>query len=81
MKAPSLRAVDMVRRIRDAQTRALARKSPEAVLEYYRAAGARAAALAMPRKAAHVPANKALQPTSRAGRAGRSTRRARAARG
>lgn len=81
MRTPSLRAVDMVRRIRDAQARALARKSPEAIIEYYRAAGTRASALAMPRRAAHVPANQALQPTSRAHRSGKAKASARAARG
>ena len=39
MKAPSMHAVNMVRRIRDAQARALARKSPAEVIAYYRAAG------------------------------------------
>ena len=41
MKAPSMHAVNMVRRIRDAQARALARKSPAEVIAYYRAAGVR----------------------------------------
>ena len=39
MKAPRIRAVDMVRTIRDRHTRRLAGKSPEEVIAFYRAAG------------------------------------------
>ena len=39
MKAPRIRAVEMVRKIRDRQTRRLAGKSPEEVIAFYRAAG------------------------------------------
>ena len=39
MKAPRIRAVDMVRKIRDRQTRRLASKSPEKIIAFYRAAG------------------------------------------
>ena len=39
MKPPRIRAVDMVRKIRDRQTRRLASKSPEEIIAFYRAAG------------------------------------------
>lgn len=39
MKAPKVRAVDMVRKIRDRHTRRLAGKSPEEIIAFYRAAG------------------------------------------
>ncbi len=39
MKAPRIRAVEMVRKIRDRQARRLAGKSPEEVIAFYRAAG------------------------------------------
>ena len=39
MKAPRIRAVDMVRKIRDRHTRRLGGKSPEEVIAFYRAAG------------------------------------------
>ena len=81
MKHPSLHAVDMVRRIRDAQARALARKSPAEIIAYYRAAGVAATSRVVQRKAANVPANKALQPTSRAAQSGKAKRPVRAARG
>lgn len=80
MKGPSLHAVDMVRRIRDAQARALARKSPAEVIAYYRAAGVAATSRVVQRKAI-VPANKALQPESRANQLGKAKRPLRAARG
>lgn len=81
MKGPSMHAVEMVRRIRDAQARALARKSPAEVIAYYRAAGVSATSRVVQRKAINVPANKALQPTSRAQPRGKSKRGARASRG
>ena len=39
MKAPKIRAVEMVRKIRDHQARRLAGKSPEETITFYRAAG------------------------------------------
>ena len=39
MKAPRIRAVGLVRKIRDRQARRLAGKSPEEVIAFYRAAG------------------------------------------
>ena len=39
MKAPRIRAVEMVRTIRDRQSRRLAGKSPEEIIAFYRAAG------------------------------------------
>jgi hypothetical protein len=39
MKAPRIRAVEMVRAIRDRQSRRLAGKSPEEIVAFYRAAG------------------------------------------
>ena len=39
MKAPRIHAVEMVRAIRDRQARQLARKSPEEIMAFYRAAG------------------------------------------
>ena len=39
MKAPRIRAVEMVRAIRDRQSRQLSRKSPEEIIAFYRAAG------------------------------------------
>jgi hypothetical protein len=57
MKATRLRAVDLVRRIRDRQARRLAGKTPAEIIAYYRAAGeaameeARAASKLQRRKA------------------------------
>ena len=39
MKAPRIRAVEMVRKIRDRQARRLAGKSPEEIIAFYREAG------------------------------------------
>ena len=39
MKAPKIRAVEMVRTIRDRQSRRLAGKSAEEIIAFYRAAG------------------------------------------
>jgi len=39
MKASKIRAVEMVRRIRDRQARILARKSPAEVIAFFREAG------------------------------------------
>jgi hypothetical protein len=39
MKAPSIRAVEMTRKIRDRHARRLAGKTPAEVIAFYRAAG------------------------------------------
>ena len=39
MKTPRIRAVEMVRKIRDRHARRLAGKSPEEIIAFYRAAG------------------------------------------
>ncbi len=39
MKDIRVRAVDLVRRIRDAQAKSLARKSPQEIVAFFRAAG------------------------------------------
>ena len=39
MRAPRIRAVEIVRTIRDRQSRRLAGKSPEEIIAFYRAAG------------------------------------------
>ena len=39
MRTPRIRAVEMVRAIRDRQSRRLAGKSPEEIIAFYRAAG------------------------------------------
>ena len=39
MKAPKIRAVEMVRKIRDRHSRLLGRKTPNEVIAFYRAAG------------------------------------------
>ena len=39
MKAPKIRAVEMVRKIRDRQARSLAGKTRQEVIAFYRAAG------------------------------------------
>ena len=39
MNVPRIRAVEMVRTIRDRQSRRLAGKSPEEIITFYRAAG------------------------------------------
>jgi len=39
MKLPRIRAVDMVRKIRDRHTRQLVGKSPDEIIAFYRAAG------------------------------------------
>jgi hypothetical protein len=82
MKCTRVRAVDMVRRIRDRQAKALAGKSATEVIAFYRAAGEAAtqdAAASVARR--RTPANEALQPTSRAPRRAKTQRSSRAARG
>lgn len=82
MKATKVRAVAMVRRIRDRHAKALAGKSAAEIIAFYRAAGAAATkGAALSARSRRTPANKALQPTSRAPRKARSQRTARAARG
>jgi len=39
MKAPKIRAVEMVRKIRDRHSRLLARKKPDEVIAFYHSAG------------------------------------------
>lgn len=48
MKDARLRAVDLVRKIRDRQARRLASKTPSAVIAFYRAAGEAALAELQP---------------------------------
>lgn len=82
MKGTRVRAVNMVRRIRDRQAKALAGKSTAEVIAFYRSAGVAAtkeAASSVHRR--RTPAIKALQPTSRAPRKAKSQRPSRAARG
>jgi len=82
MKGTRVRAVDMVRRIRDQQAKALAGKSAVEVIAFYRAAGRAAAQdVASSVSSRRAPANKALQPTSRASRKAKTQRPSRAARG
>ena len=81
MKGTSIRAVNMVRRIRDRQAKALAGKGAAEVIAFYRAAGDEAKQAAKPSVSSRrTPANKALQPTSRASRKAKSRRPSRAAR-
>lgn len=82
MKGTRVRAVAMVRRIRDRQARALAGKSAADIIAFYRAAGEAATTAVAPSVSSRrPPANKALQPTSRAQRKAKSQRPSRAARG
>ena len=82
MKGTRVRAVDMVRRIRDQQAKALAGKSAAEVIAFYRAAGKAAVQGVAPSVSSRrTPANKALQPTSRALRKAKTQRPSRAARG
>ena len=81
MKGNSVRAVEMVRRIRDRQAKALAGKSAAEVIAFYRAAGEAAMKGVAPSVSRRrTPAVKAL-PTSRAPRKAKSPRPSRAARG
>ena len=65
MKATSIRAVEMVRRIRDRQAKLLAGKTPPEVIAFYRAAGETAMQDVQPRSTTRLRANKTLQPPSR----------------
>ena len=49
MKTPRIRAVQMVRKIRDRHARRLAGKTPEEIMAFYRAAGIAATQEAEPR--------------------------------
>jgi hypothetical protein len=53
MKATSLHAVDMVRRIRDRHARRLAGKTPAEIIAFYRAAGEAAMQEAQPYSKLH----------------------------
>jgi len=57
MKTPSIRAVEMVRRIRDRQTKRLAGKTSEQIIAFYRAAGDAAMHSVGPKPADERPAN------------------------
>jgi ribosomal protein L12E/L44/L45/RPP1/RPP2 len=81
MKGTKVQAVAMVRRIRDRHAKALAGKSAAEVIAFYRAASAAATQVAAPSARRRTPANKALQPTSRAQREAKSKQRSRAPRG
>ena len=82
MKGTRVRAVEMVRRIRDRQAKALAGRSAAEVIAFYRAAGKAATQdLAPSVSTRRIPANKALQPTCRAPRKAKTQRPSRAARG
>jgi hypothetical protein len=82
MKGTRVRAVDMVRRIRDRQAKALAGKSAAEIIAFYRVAGQAAVHdVALSGSSRRTPANKALQPTSRAPRKAKTQRPSRAARG
>jgi len=83
MKATKLRAVEMVRRIRDRHARQLAGKTEAEIIAFYRAAGEAAMEDLRQRSKPRTrpPANKALQPSSRAQRKAKPKQRPRAARG
>ena len=82
MKGTRVQAVDMVRRIRDRQAKALAGKSAVEVIAFYRAAGRAATPEVAPSvPSRRTPANTAPQPTSRAPRKAKAQRLSRAARG
>ena len=82
MKGTRVRAVEMVRRIRDRQAKALVGKSATEVIAFYRAAGKAAMQDVAPSVSSRrTPANKALQPTNRAPRKAKAQGPSRAARG
>jgi ribosomal protein L12E/L44/L45/RPP1/RPP2 len=67
MKSPKVQTLKMVRRIRERHARALAGKSADEIIAFYRAAGAAATqGAAHSTRKRRTPANKALQPSSRA---------------
>ena len=61
MKGTSVRAVEMVRRIRDRQARALAGKSATEIIAFYQAAGVAATQDAAPSRSRSTQAPKALK--------------------
>ena len=79
MKGTRVRAVDMVRRIRDRQAKALAGKSAAEVIAFYRAAGKAATQDAAPSVSSRRTL--ATKPPSRAPRKANTQRPSRAARG
>jgi hypothetical protein len=82
MKGTRVRAVEMVRRIRDRQAKALAGRSAAEIIAFYRAAGVAAAQdVARSPRSRSTPTHKALQPTTRARRTAKTPRASRAARG
>jgi hypothetical protein len=82
MKGTRVRAVEMVRRIRDQQVKALAGKTAAEVVAFYRAAGKAAMQeLASSVSSRRTPAKKAPQPMSRLRRKAKTSRPSRAARG
>jgi len=82
MKGTKVKAVELVRRIRDRHARALAGKSAADIIAFYRAAGVAASHTEAPTaRTRRSPAAKALQPTSRARPSATPTLRTRAARG
>ena len=80
MKSPKLRAVTMVRRIRDRYARVLAGKSDAEIIAFYRSAGV-AAAGATPTSRQGAPAKKAVETAGRRAGKARSQRSSRSARG
>ena len=82
MKSPKVQTLKMVRRIRERHAKALAGKSADEIIAFYRAAGVDATqgAVRSTRKR-KTPANKALQPSSRAAGKAKPKGISRAARG
>ena len=68
MKVTNIRAVEMVRRIRDRQAKLLAGKTPSEAIAFYRAAGEAVMQDARQRSTTRLPAKRTLQPPSRARR-------------
>jgi hypothetical protein len=82
MKVIKVQALEMVRRIRDRHAKALVGKSAAEIIHFYRAAGLAAKQGAVPSaRSRRTPANRALQPMSRAPRKVKAQRTSRAARG
>ena len=82
MKGIDVRAVQMVRRIRDRHARALAGKTSAEIIAFYRAAGAASPQTAKPpSRARGTPANKALPSSIRARSKTKGKTVSRAARG
>jgi hypothetical protein len=81
MKGTRVRAVEMVRRIRDRQARALAGKSAAEIIAFYQAAGVAATQDAAPSRSRSTQAPKALKSTTRDPRAAKTRPASRVARG